>query len=181
MKKLLLLLFISGIICVIPGVQVSAKESANRGERALAGFSKYLEKYYSIPNVDKTELKLLSINRFGSISDEDKRWFYQCVEAENGGDYRAAYLTACCILNRVNAGGWGGNTVKNVIFAKGQFEVVSNNRINTVAPSEVTIQACKDALMNNTETWVICFSSGALHDHWRGKWVEKVGNEYFYR
>lgn len=109
---------------------------------------------------------------------DDIYWLYQCVEAEEGvNNHRAKYLAACCILNRVMLG-WGGSTITDVIFAKNQFQVVTNGRINRVYPSEDTIRACNEAL-DNCEEWVIAFAQGNLHKLW-AKLVEVQDGEYFY-
>lgn len=110
---------------------------------------------------------------------DDVWWLYSCVEAEEGvNNYRAKYLAACCILNRARLG-WGGNTITDVIFAKNQFEVVSNGRINRVKASPETIRACNEAL-DNPEDWCIAFAQGNLHKKWAE--VSEVHNgEYFYK
>lgn len=109
-------------------------------------------------------------------TEEDMQWLYACVEAEEGGnDYRARYLAACCIINRWHQG-WQ-SSITEVIFAKRQFEVVTNKRIYSVTPSEETIAACNAAL-DDPETWVIAFSMGDLH-----RWahlVETIDGECFY-
>lgn len=114
-------------------------------------------------------------------SKEDVHWLYKCVEAENGDlDYRGKYLTACCIINRSTSMDFPGDTLYDVIFANGQFDVVSTGRIYTAIPSKETKQACDDALKNNTDTWCIAFSAGDLHSGWLDL-VEWNGNSAFYK
>ena len=109
---------------------------------------------------------------------DDIYWLYQCVEAEEGiNNHRAKYLAACCVLNRVRLG--YGNTITDVIFAKNQFEVVKNGRINRVTPSLDTIKACNEAL-DNCEEWVIAFAQGNLHRSWATV-CEVHNGEYYYK
>ena len=114
-------------------------------------------------------------------SKEDVHWLYKCVQAENGDlDYRGKYLTACCIINRANSMDFPGDTLYDVIFAKGQFDVVSTGRIYTAIPSQETKQACDDAMVDNTDTWCVAFSAGDLHSSWM-ELVEWNGNSAFYK
>ncbi len=111
---------------------------------------------------------------------EDRYWLYQCVEAEEEGmGYRAKYLTASCIMNRLHSGHYG-DTITETIFSPNQFEVVTNGRINRVIPTEETIRACEEAF-NNPETWVIGFSQGDCHTKWGWTVKEVINGEYYYR
>lgn len=111
-------------------------------------------------------------------SADDMYWLYQCIEAEEGGNnHRAKYLSACCVLNRVRLG-WAVS-VTEAIFSPRQFEVVRNNRIYHVKPSEDTIRACNEAI-DNCEEWVIAFAMGDKHSWWCDV-VEVQDGEYYYK
>lgn len=115
---------------------------------------------------------------YGEFTDKDIDLLYRCVEAEEtGNSYRCKYLAASCIVNRYKKG-WS-KSIAEVITVPRQFEVVANNRINTVAVTESTIKACNDAL-DNPEAWVIAFSMGDLHSSWCNL-VETIDGEYFYK
>ena len=116
-----------------------------------------------------------------SYSKEDVKWLYKLVEAENGNlDYRGKYLTACCVLNRVSSMDFKGDSIYDVIFCPGQFDVVTEGTIYDVIPSKETKKACDDALANNTAPWCVGFSAGDLHSGWL-ELVEWDDNTAFYK
>lgn len=116
-----------------------------------------------------------------SYSKEDVKWLYKLVEAENGNlDYRGKYLTACCVLNRVPSMDFKGDSIYDVIFCPGQFDVVTEGTIYDVIPSKETKKACDDALANNTDPWCVGFSAGDLHSGWL-ELVEWDDNTAFYK
>lgn len=116
-----------------------------------------------------------------SYSKEDVKWLYKLVEAENGIlDYHGKYLTACCVLNRVSSMDFKGDSIYDVIFCPGQFDVVTEGTIYDVIPSKETKKACDDALANNTAPWCVGFSAGDLHSGWL-ELVEWDGNTAFYK
>lgn len=109
---------------------------------------------------------------------DDMYWLYQCIEAEEGiNNHRAKYLSACCVLNRVRLG-WSVS-ITGAIFSPYQFEVVRNNRIYSVKPTEDTIRACNEAV-DNCEEWVIAFAMGDKHSKWADL-VEVHNGEYYYQ
>ena len=116
-----------------------------------------------------------------SYSKEDIKWLYKLVEAENGIlDYHGKYLTACCVLNRVSSMDFKGDSIYDVIFCPGQFDVVEEGTIYNTIPSEETKKACDDALANNTAPWCVGFSAGDLHSGWL-ELVEWDDNTAFYK
>lgn len=113
------------------------------------------------------------------LDDESYDILLHLVSAENGNDFVSAYLTACCVLNRCSQLDWGGNRIADVVYAKGQFEVVSNGRIKTAEITGVAIAAVDAALRHNGCTDIIGFSMGDLHSSWL-KLKYRCAGEYFY-
>lgn len=95
------------------------------------------------------------------ISDEEFELLARCVEAEAGDQ---GYLGKCyvvdCILNRCDK--WH-KSIKEIIFQPHQFEVVSNNRINTVKVTEETRQAIRDELRHRTNMEILHFRMDYYH------------------
>lgn len=92
-----------------------------------------------------------------AITEDDYQVLLKIVHAEAGGeDIKGRMLVANVVLNRLEVG-FGGDTVSEVVFAKGQFSPVSNGRIFKVTPDEVTIEAVERVL--NGED----YSKGALY------------------
>ena len=81
-----------------------------------------------------------------AITDDDYQVLLQIVQAEAGGeDVIGKMLVANVVLNRVEVG-FCGNTISEVVFAKGQFAPVASGRIFRVTPDEVTIEAVERAI-----------------------------------
>ena len=121
---------------------------------------------FALSEVKSRDLALMSsstdhiVNYHGrrfAITEDDYQVLLKIVHAEAGGeDIKGRMLVANVILNRLEVG-FGGDTVTEVVFAKGQFSPVSNGRIFKVTPDEVTKEAVERVL--NGED----YSRGALY------------------
>lgn len=62
---------------------------------------------------------------FDNASEEDLEILRRCVYWEAGccGNRECILATTCVILNRVLSEKWKGNTIKDIVYAKGQFAV----------------------------------------------------------
>lgn len=110
-------------------------------------------------------------NRF-AITDDEYQVLLKIVEAEAPEeDLKGKMLVANVVLNRLELG-FGGDTISEVVFAKGQFEPVSNGRIFVVTPSDATIEAVERVLRGEDE------SQGALYFMAR-KLASKSGVRWF--
>lgn len=76
----------------------------------------------------------------------------QVVETEAGPSYSEKANVFSVILNRANAGNWGGTSLSAVVNASGQFEVVSNGMAASATVSDQTYQAVNDVLTNGATT-----------------------------
>lgn len=86
----------------------------------------------------------------------------KCVEAEAGDQgYLGKVYVVDCILNRCDA--WK-KSVTGVIYQKHQFEVVSNNRINTVKVTKETRDAVRDELRKRTNYEILHFRMSRYHN-----------------
>lgn len=104
------------------------------------------------------------------FTEEEITILEKCVEAEAcDQDYRGKCLVARVILNRVESDGFP-DTIKGVVYQKGQFEVVANGSIKKVKASEDTIKACEEVLGGWDE------SKGALYFRMQ----TKARNEWHY-
>ncbi len=87
-----------------------------------------------------------------SLSEEDAYLMACCVSAEVGSSsYECQLAVANVILNRLK-GGYYGNSVRNVIYAKNQFSVVRNGSMDKYiknGPKPMAVKAVKDALAGN--------------------------------
>jgi N-acetylmuramoyl-L-alanine amidase len=92
----------------------------------------------------KQESKAVSSNN-SSVSSNEKDLLARLVRAEAEGEpYRGKVEVAKVVLNRVESGQFP-NTIKGVIYQRGQFSPVSNGAINRSADSE-SLRAVEEAI-----------------------------------
>ncbi|MBO5352270.1 MAG: cell wall hydrolase [Lachnospiraceae bacterium] len=92
-----------------------------------------------------------------AITDDEYQVLLKIVEAEAPEeDILGKMLVANVVLNRVEVN-FFGDTISEVVFAKGQFQPVSNGSIFRVTPSAETIEAVERVLAGEDE------SQGALY------------------
>ena len=80
------------------------------------------------------------------------------------------------ILNRMDSCGFP-DTVKGVIYQKGQFECTWNGRLNRCTVTDEVRQLVREELKSRSNSEVLYFRTG--HYHGFGTPVVKVGNHYF--
>lgn len=92
-----------------------------------------------------------------AITEDDYQVLLKIVQAEaSTEDIKGRMLVANVVLNRLEVG-FGGDTITEVVFEKGQFSPVTNGRIFKVTPDEVTIEAVERVLNGEDH------SKGALY------------------
>lgn len=117
------------------------------------------------------------------ISDEDLELLARIVSAEARDEpYEGQVAVAAVVLNRVNNG--FGKTIRDVIYAKGQFQPVRNGSIKK-KPAKSAYQAAKDAVNGDDP------SKGALyfadmkiakhHPNPKAKKTVKIGTHTFFK
>lgn len=114
--------------------QLKAEQEAEAEAKKVAAQSQFVETVQTSPY---------------NISEEDVYMLACLVHAEAGYEpYEGKLAVANVVLNRLN-GGYYGNTIKDVIYAKSQFSVVASGRFAQVmsqGPNEESIRAAKDAV-----------------------------------
>lgn len=120
-----------------------------------------------------------------SISEADAYLMACCVSAEVGNSsYECQLAVANVILNRLK-GGYYGNSVKNVIYAKNQFSVTTNGSMDRYiknGPKSTSVQAVKDALAgknNMVGYYNFCYLPAADFSDYSSYII--IGSEVFYR
>ena len=86
-------------------------------------------------------------------------------------------LTGSVVLNRMKSGEWGGTTIKEVIYAKGQYASHTKNNIGKTDTPDWVYELAEDMLNygTNVPDYVIYQSMQAgLGTHWK-----KIDGEYF--
>lgn len=113
------------------------------------------------------------------ISDEELDLLARCVMAEAGNQEELGKrLVIDVILNRVDCELFvDQNTISDVIFARGQFQVVSNGTIYKYTPTDDIYDLIREELMDRTNQDVVYFRTGKYHSV--GKPYDKVGDHYF--
>lgn len=114
--------------------------------------------------------------------DSDLYWMAKVIMGEAEGEpYEGKVAVGNVVLNRVNHSGYD-NTVKGVIFAKNQFDVVPTGRIN-LEPNQESINAAYDVLFNGTKAEGM--NPNILYFNTFGTWWDgislelHIGHHYF--
>lgn len=133
---------------------------------------------------EKLSTKELSIKIEGTniiLTDEDYECLCKIIQAEAGGeDLKGKVLVGNVIINRVLDGYWG-DSIKEVVFAKGQFSPVKNGSYDKAKPSEQTIEAVELIIEG------VDYSQGALYFRTKSGDFTKLtkmfihGNHAFYK
>jgi len=110
-----------------------------------------VEEVYVEPVV-QTYVEPAPVAQTVSTTYQASNFLYQLVQAEAGPSYQEKMNVASVILNRVDSGIWGGTTIDAVLYAPGQFSVVSNGSAAAETPSAETIQAVNEVLNGNRTT-----------------------------
>ena len=100
-----------------------------------------------------------------TLTDDDMTILYKLVEAEGGGGtHEQVMYIACTILNRVLSSSFP-NSISEVAFASGQFEVTWNGMYDAAVPSQATKDAVDDAIRTGDTTGgSIGFQNDWLYD-----------------
>ena len=95
----------------------------------------------------------------------------QLVESEATGEpYAGKVAVAEVVLNRVKDGGFP-NSIEGVIYQPGQFQVVSNGRIN-MTPTQESINASNEALVGSNYTYgALYFYNAAIATN---RWQDRL-------
>lgn len=94
----------------------------------------------------ETYVEPVAVAQTAATTYQASYFLYQVVQAEAGPSYQEKLNVASVIMNRVESGIWGGTTIDAVLYASGQFSVVSNGSAAAQVPSADTIQAVNEVL-----------------------------------
>lgn len=117
-----------------------------------------------------------------AYTDTDLIWLARIVEMEaRGGSIDKKTAVANVVLNRVKSPNFG-NTIQEVIFAKGQFTPARKINFKTLVPSEESILAAKRAL-NGVEIAKDCLYFNNRPFAWisPSRLYKVIEGDYFYR
>ena len=123
-----------------------------------------------------------------AITDDEYQVLLKIVEAEaEAEDIKGKMLVANVVLNRMECG-FGGYTISDVVFARNQFEPISNGRFFRVTPSESTIEAVERVLKGEDESQGALYFMSRTGASWSGvrwfdnnlKFLFKHGGHEFY-
>lgn len=150
----------------VEGISLTEKKSPN--EEAKLDKSKYL-----FPH-EFTEEELEEMHYYDELD------LLACaVFAEAGNQGLEGMALACdVILNRVDSPEFP-NTIRDVIYQKNQFEIVSNGSIDTVSPTEECFEACKRELNERRNKEIVYFRTQRFADY--GTPCFKYKDHYFSR
>lgn len=118
--------------------------------------------------IDKKSILIFKQTNRSLSMARDLDLLSRCISAEVGGQSWECKLAAGnVIINRITNDRFHNNTIEEVVYARGQFEVVSNGRINNKANTE-SVRAAK-AILNGLRVLpddVTYFFSSYIHGNW---------------
>lgn len=133
----------------------------------------------SVGSVKELEEEVVEVEGI-QISDSDFEWLIRVVAAESLSEgYEGQRMVAGVIIGRMleDKGDFRQqDTIEKVVKAKGQFSSVWDGGIERHKPTEETIQACKDELLNPQYTYLRFFRTG---HYGYGTPAFKYKNHYF--
>lgn len=119
-----------------------------------------------------------------NVSEEDAYLLACLVMAEAGSEpYEGKLATANVVLNRLSSGRYGA-TMKDVIYAKGQFSVAASGRLAKIlanGPNAGSVQAAQEALsgVNNVPNYYsFCAEYVAKYSRYNNYSI--IGTQVFY-
>lgn len=122
---------------------------------------KIIEDIENAPKLTQEEIELVALVTMAEAEGEPelgKRWVIDTV------------------LNRLEDG-YFGDTVHEVIYAKGQFTSMHNGRVDRCYVREDIVQLVKEELVSRTNEEVLYFRTNHYHNF--GTPITQVGNHYF--
>ena len=123
-------------------------------------------------------LMLFRLNTpYMEFTEEDVRLLAEIMWLENGHTGLTAFdniqcliLTGSVVINRAKNGGWGGSTIKAVLYAKGQYASETTSRIGKTTVPQYVIDLARDLLTygSNVPNYVVYQSmQKKLGTHWK--------------
>ena len=158
MKKIILIWI---VLILLPSVRSEA--GTLKPSYAIGGGSYLLEKYF-----EKNE---------ELYSEEDLRLLSAAMELENGSNSdECLYLTGSVILNRRDYCKWCPDTIRGVLYQKGQYAKHTVDNLETVQVSDRVRNIALNLLLCGTRT-----PKNLVYQAMRpqGKHYKKVDTEYF--
>ena len=124
-----------------------------------------------------------STSEKAEVSDEEVELLAKIVSAEAKGEpYKGQVAVAAVVLNRVERG--FGDSIREVIYAKGQFQPVSNGAIDR-KPVASAYAAAEEALNGKDPTHgAVYFANMSIaenHPNPNARKTVKIGDHTFYR
>lgn len=158
---------------ILKNAQIKGIKTELENEQAKNEFYRSLiEKLINYNNKEITEKTEPSdtLHETTSYSDNSLYLLAQIVYSEaNGEPFEGMIAVANVVMNRVESDKFP-NTIKDVIYQKGQFQPVSNGKINNV-PSEKAIDAAKVAMEGNSNTNALFFYNPTIATD---KWIRTL-------
>jgi N-acetylmuramoyl-L-alanine amidase len=122
----------------------------------------------------------IAAEKFRNVENDEKDLLARLVHAEAKGEsFNGKVAVAVTVLNRVDSPEFP-NTIKDVIYQKGQFTPVSNGMINNPADEEAK-QAVEVAFKNRTHDALYFYNPKTAKSSWLDSrpTVTVIGNHVF--
>ena len=123
---------------------------------------------------------------------DDEIMLARLIQMEGGTDTESREAIASVVINRLNNKSWGDSTIREVIYHKSQFSVVSSSRFTSLEPSSENLTVARNAIANGATVRGIEYfrssgsSKGTLKEglyYWGSHPYYKTikGNHFYFR
>lgn len=131
--------------------------------------------------VDEDKKPVKSKNTISELNYLDRELLAKLLYNEGRGEsIECQRAIVSVVINRLNSGYWG-DTIKEVVYARNQFEPVSRGLIDRTKPLQTQYDAIDYVLEHGTTipSWVLYFRA-SYHFDWSGYTKYKsISNTYF--
>lgn len=117
------------------------------------------------------------------VTEEERYWLYQLVEAEAGNELIECRKWICSVVfNQMQLEETPDNVV-DVIFYKNLFSPTLDGRIYSVTPRESTKQVVDQVLREGVCTDALYFEADYCHSEWHSQqeYIAQIDHTIFYR
>lgn len=143
--------------------------------------NKTLLELININVVKEDEKTVKSKNTISELNYSDRELLAKLLYNEGRGEsIECQRAIVSVVINRLNSGYWG-DTIKEVVYARNQFEPVSRGLIDRTKPLQTQYDAIDYVLEHGTTipSWVLYFRA-SYHFDWSGYTKYKsISNTYF--
>ena len=117
------------------------------------------------------------------VTEDEKYWLYQLVEAEVGDESYECKTNVCSVAFNLMGLDETPDNIVDVIFYENLFSPTLDGRIYSVIPRQSTIDAVDEVLREGVCTDALYFEADYCHSAWHSQqqYIEQIDHTIFYK